>query len=412
MAFNGRVLSIAVSTLVAALGAAQAGRLLIVDAKVWDGSQYLEHTSVLVNNGVIVEIGKTITAANAEVVNAAGMVLYPGFIDAYTTSGLKLPDPATAAPARNTTDRAYASMWEANRKGIRSDLVAGDCFAPDFDPVVSFQNGVVTTLFAPGSGTIRGECSIARLGKPPVVLNKTFGQEISIRGGGGGGGAGGYPGSLMGIIALMRQTIYDAQGYSGEPKDAFLQNLQAAATGKEFSLFMADTSRDVHRALVLSKELGLKPIIVGGREAYQMAPVLAENKTPVIIRVDMGSEPSLTGDDTTPAEIRKERRDEWLERTTNLAVLLKARVPVALTSDGGRTDFLKNARNLLKYGVSAPEVLSALTSGGANILGLGSRCGSIKVGMDGDFVLMSANFEDDKSVVKAVIVSGKMEVVK
>ncbi|MEQ1932745.1 MAG: amidohydrolase family protein [Fimbriimonadaceae bacterium] len=227
-------------------------------------------------------------------------------------------------------------------------------------------------------------------------------------GGGGGGGAGGYPGSLMGIIAHMRQTIYDAQAYAGEPKDAFLAALQPAAQGREFSLFVADTSREIHRALTLSKELGLKPIIVGGREAYQLSESLAASKVPVIVRADLGTEPALTGDDTTPAEIRKERRDDWAERTSNLANLIKAGVPVALTSDGARTDFLKNARKLLNFGVSPADVLRALTSGGAEVLGVGSKRGTIKVGMDGDFVLMSGNFEDEKSVVKAVVSGGTM----
>ncbi|MEQ1935675.1 MAG: hypothetical protein ABL962_17600, partial [Fimbriimonadaceae bacterium] len=167
-------LGLVMVALLSTLGSTQAKRTLIVDAKVWDGSQYLEHTSVLVSDGVIMEMGKTITAANAQVINAAGMVLYPGFIDAYTTNGLKLPDAPAAPTPRNAADRAYANMWEANRKGIRCDLVAGDCFAPDFDPTSAFSNGVLVALFATGSGTLRGESSLAKLGKPPVVLNKNF----------------------------------------------------------------------------------------------------------------------------------------------------------------------------------------------------------------------------------------------
>ncbi len=426
-----------VAPLAALLGCALTGmaqeRLAIVNARleVGDG-KVIEKGSVLIEGGKIREVGAAVSIPEGtKTIDGAGMIVYPGFIDAYSTRGLKVPAAAEAKTPPATREHAPATMWRENRRGIRSEVQAAKCL--DLGSQLSdwHSQGFTAALLAPGSGLLRGTCAIAILKAgeaASTVLVSEAAHEMSFRGtggggpgGGGGGGAGGYPGSLMGNLALFRQTLHDARQYglekasangSAPPAAAEYDNLQSALAGTVFALFSADTDREIARLLTYSREFGLKPMLFGGREAYKRAAQLKAAGVSVILSLDLGVEPPLTAsgpDDTTPKAVREERRAAWMERTQNAATLAASGIRIAFASEGDTLgSFLKNMRRQIALGLPRSAALAAVTSGAAEALGLSARLGSIEPGKDANLTIFSGDFADEKSEVKLVVVGGTL----
>ena len=197
---------------------AQSKDVFISNAHIETGDgKVIASGGIYIHDGKIAAVGEGLQPpAEATVIDAKGGYVYPGFIDAYSTDGLKLPDVPASGPAPDTRNTAPATMWHANRRGIRSDIVAAKCLDIADHTKDAYGMGITTGLLSSGSGSIRGIASVVDyIGKGTVLLSDAAG-ELALRGGGGGGG-GGYPGTLFGVTALTRQVIIDAQAYAANP---------------------------------------------------------------------------------------------------------------------------------------------------------------------------------------------------
>ena len=369
--------------------------------------------TIYIHDGKIASVGETVVLPDGiATVNAKGQFVYPGFINAYCTQGLRLPDVPSAGPAPDTRNTAPATMWHSNKRGIRADVLAAKCLDIADQLRDNYGMGITTALLSSGSGSVRGIGSVIDyLGKGSVVLTSAAG-DLALRGGGGGGGGGGYPGTLFGVTALTRQVIIDAQSYAADPtakKDPSFDNLKPMVTGKIPTIFTADTARELVRAKRITDEFGLKLIVNGGREAYREIDWIKANKVPVILSLDVADAPSKTvekGENATPQEVLNERYDLWLERSKNPKVLSDAGVPLAFSLGNGFADYLKGVRKLVAAGLPKDAALQAMTSGAAAILGVSDKVGTIEVGKLANLVFLTGDFIDDKSTVQGLIVEG------
>jgi imidazolonepropionase-like amidohydrolase len=299
------------------------GVYAIVGAKIEVGDGHvIDKGTVLVRDGLIVAVGTNVTVPpDAEVIKGDGLTVYPGFIDADATQGLQLPE---AKPdqdvAPNRTEEASPSMRLANRKGVRPEIHADDVLALSDDLLKSArQAGFTTELLLPGGGTINGCGALVNLSgkprrdcvvRPDIAVRFTF-RSTGGGGFGGGGGGGGYPGSLMGILALTRQTLLDARyhalqeaafdhgGSRRPPDDAVLAALQPVLAGKIPVVYEADNQNDIHRAVKLADQFGLKLVISGGGEAWKQADELVAHHTPVLLTLDFGLDPTAKPEPAT-----------------------------------------------------------------------------------------------------------------
>lgn len=400
----------------AVVAVGQSTPVAITNAKiVTEPGKSIDGGSILLRDGKIAEVGKSVKTDGAEVIDGKGLVVYAGFIDAYSSTGLKLPEAPAAQTPRDASEKAYASMWHENRRGNRANLVAADMLDLESRLSTAHENGITTAMLGSGTGVFRGSCSVVKMQKTPSVLVKQFGQDIAVRGGGfGGGGGGGYPGSLMGYTALFRQTLLNAQAYSGTPKDDSMAALKEVVDGKTMVVYSADAAREISRAIGFSKEFNLKTVIQGGREAADVIDEIKAAKLNVIARVDVGTEPSTAGgtSDTTPLEIREERLEAWKKSAANIPTLMKSGVLVAFTSGSGQSSFLSGIRKIMEYGLSEDDALRGLTVNAAKILGVESKIGTLAVGKDADLVVMSGSLKDKDSKVRMVFVNGAKSEVK
>lgn len=380
--------------------------------------QVVASGTVVVRAGKIVSAGAEATVPDGvKVVDGKGWTIYPGFVDGYTTRGLKVPAAATQEPRDDKTE-APATMWEKNRKGIRSEVRA----AAHLDLAASvedfYKQGFTAGLLAPGNGTLRGRCAVANYTKDATeasLPNPDFGLEVSFRGGTGAG----YPGNIMGVIALMRQTLFDAQRYAAnnpEEKDAALAGAVPAVQGKMPVVFAADTENEIVRAVRIADEFGMDVMIAGGREAWKQARLLQQRGIPVLLNLNVGTKPPKDEDkgvepgDSVPQAVRDDRIRDWTERASNAAALARGGVKFVFSSEGDSlSDFLENVRTAMAHGLARGDALKAL-HGGSPLLGLGT--GGVFGGQNANLTIMDGDFADPASKVVRVVVNGTLVEVK
>jgi hypothetical protein len=389
-----------------------------VTVKIGDG-RTLEHQTVLIADGKILSVGNVLDfQGNPVRVSGTGKVLYPGFIDAYSTRLQKsAPEPKQEGrPDTNTSAPPF--MWAGNRKGIYSDFSTASLLDFEKDSS-SFENGITTAFLAPSKGSIRGAGAVVNL-LPSTVKERVLVSEgpfgLSYRGGAGEG----YPSNILGVIALMRQVLADAKSTSegidvGSPKDNLkaLTDLAPLVTGKRGGVFEVNLDREIERSSRLAAEFGFPYMIAGGRDAYKTISLLTKSKTPVLLMVDYNDEPSVNPDkdsvapaDRTPVEYKQERWARWKEQISAPVQLFQSGVPVAFSSGTSTGDFLKNVRVLIKNGLPANDALKAMTINAAKIFGLDSQLGTVEVGKMANLVLMSGPMENESSKVEGLWIAG------
>lgn len=375
--------------------------------EIGDG-RVIERGSIAIRDGVISAVGTTVDASGLEKVDCSGLTVYPGFIEGFTRKGLKLPDAPTLATPPTYREDPPINFWRGNRRGVNSDLNAADMIDPtDFDAAY-FQNGVTTVNAASGRGGFGGWSAIFDLdtdASKRVIKAKAF-QTLTP----GFGGGAGYPGSILGRFALLRQVLFDARN-PGE--DKMLAELNSAATGNAPILCTANSDREIYRMLNLARETGFPPAILGGKEAWKFGDHL--RSVAVVVSLDSTTAPSKepAAGSETPRELAEERYAQWEEDAKYVAKLNAAGVSFAFSADGNRDDLLKLVRGHISRGLPRDIALKSLTSTAAKIFGVEKEVGTIEVGKRANLAVFTGDFASEASTVKQVFVRGsKQEVVK
>lgn len=252
------------------------------------------------------------------VIEGEGLVCLPTFIDGFTHTGVETPapDPDQDVPVDTTAD-VRIDMRLANRKGIEPAFRAAEAFAFDQKDAEAWREaGFGVALVSPGGQLLSGTSVLATtreaaardlVVEPDVFAHAAFatnaGGDQQAEGGRRRRGGSGYPSTLMGYIAQLRQFFLDSkwhaelerrqeQGRPGlrPPFDAELEAGVALIGGKKRLVCEAETHRDILRWIKLADEFGLWISISGGRDAWRVADVLAARDIPVFLTLDWGKE--------------------------------------------------------------------------------------------------------------------------
>jgi len=418
----------------------------------------IDNATVLMRNGVIEEVGASVSIpADAMVIDAAGMNVYPGFIDMANSTPI---DTGEAEPAAGRGGapaggggrgggggaQTFATLEEAER-AKRAQILRPDYLAaanlragtPELNQLASA--GVTTVLAVPGTGIFKGQSALVNVVLPPddpqistiadyrkglAVVKSPVAMHINMAGRGGGQG---YPGALLGTIAFTRQGLLDAQwqrdaqahyartgGRGPRPIiEPALDALKPALAREIPTAFDAGEAREIDRALALAAEFNLDPIVVGASGAADRTAELTKAKARVILSLNFpggrgggaaagfgggggrgGGAPSL----------------EQLKAQANApkvpAALAQANVPFAFTSGGvAPADFIRNAAKTTKEGgLGADALLRALTIDAARLAGAADRIGSIEKGKIANLVVTQGDIFDNGSV-RHVFIDGR-----
>lgn len=382
--------------------------------------EVLSNSTVVVRDGLIEAVGPNVSVPPlAWEIDASGMYIYPGLIDALTEEGLRRqPTPPRTAqgPAE---PRSAEPSGEA--PGMFAHIRAADRLETDLSKLASWRDsGILTLHVAPDTGIFMGQTALINVSgenTDEIIVRSPLTMRMSWR---GTGGFRTFPGSLMGVLAHIRQTLLDAQHYGlahqiygKNPRglkrpetDHTLEALQPVVANSMPLLFSASQEREILRAVDLSRELKLKSMVVGGWEAPEVVSFLKENQVPVLLSLNF---PQKERDTHPEAEesLRILRRRQQAPRAA--AELHKAGLPFAFCSDGLKSgaDYLKNLRRAVEEGLPREAAIRAATLSAAEILGVEQQLGSIEKGKIANLVVTDLDLFEEKARVKHVFIDGK-----
>ncbi len=372
------------------------------------------------------------------IVEGAGLLALPAFVDAYAHAGCSAPAPEAQRdkPVDVTADVAV-DMRSANRKGIAAALSAADVLALDQAIVDAWtEQGFGVLLSAPTGQLLSGASTLAGVREAAardLIQRDRVHAHAAFQASGPG-----YPSTLMGYHAQLRQFFLDAARHAElarrqaaalpGPRPAYdldLEAVQPLLDGKQRLVCEAESATDIERWLRLGAEFELQVGIAGGREAGKLAERLAAERVPVVLTLDWGEEvPDPVKEDekkakqkrtddeawtySEPFGARAERRRLWEESRDSAIRLHEAGVRLAFGSGGRKPkELLKSVRALIEAGLPAEAALDGLTAGAAAAVGAEERLGRIAAGLDATLTLWSADpLTDDKAEPVWVFVDG------
>jgi imidazolonepropionase-like amidohydrolase len=388
--------------------------------------------TIVIRNGLIEAVGADATApAGAVVIEGGGLTAYPGLIDMGNSAGLDVPTNQQRPEGVRTMEDA--ERWKRTQI-FRPDLEAADRLRADSADLSRLAStGVTSVLATPPGFVVKGQSALVNVTGPvdepqignvgdyrhglqivrtPVALHVEFPPSVS---------GDGYPASLIGAIAFVRQSFLDAQHQqlvtqryekvkgSAMPRPAYdpaLEALQPALAGRLPVAFEADAARQIVRALDIAQEFKLDPVITGGREADHVAADLKARGAPVIYSLNFPvRSPMLAPDADEPLSQLRTRANA--PKVPSL--LDKAGVQFAFSSSGLREprDFLRNAARAVKDGLSRDAAVRALTIGAARIAGAADRIGSIERGKIANIIVTDGDLFEEKTRIRHVFVDGR-----
>ena len=407
------------------------------------GPATIERGTIVIRNGVIQAVGPAVaTPADARVIDANGLTVYPGFINAHSSLGIPVPrgqqDLAARFPGVPAEMLAFAAQQQSGAQQQQQPAGApNSLYPPGLQPEVraidqirvepstfdaAHTAGITTSLTAPRTGIFMGQSALINLTadapqellvRSPAALHVGF---TPLR-------QGTYPASLLGVFASIRQMLLDAQRYAQlqaayarnprglarPPHDASLAALQPVLARELPVVMWASTHREIERALDLAKEFNLRAIIAGGLEASKLVDRLRADGVPVIATLNFPRRAERQSEEAEPEPLRVLR--ERAEAPRNPAQLAQAGIRFAFT-DGGMsnlgTDFLGNLRAAVESGLTPDQAVRALTIDAARILGAEDRLGSIEVGKIANLTLVRGPSAFDRAArVTQIFVDGR-----
>lgn len=419
----------------------------------------LPRATLVVSNGLIHAIlTNTAPPPGARIWVLPGKTIYPGFIEPY------LPTPLPAAsPAANPGDgpkrvpesdpaRAFAPENPLAPRfygvpGAESDpgsVGAGSGFrtatpearvasavSPDAETSHALRTlGFTTAHLVPNQGFIRGQGAVFNLGDSgpnASLLRADTAQCLAFEAGANrrpGGGDDGYPGSLMGAVAMIRQTFLDAEFYaadhadftrrtgtsSSRPRPAYnaaLEALQSVRRGQPV-FFEPGSALMLDRATRLTTELGLlQRVFVASGQEWRRPDLVQPAAGALIVPLAFPALPkSLEDDDWDQISLDQLRTWDWAPE--NPAVLQSRGVTLALTTHGlgDRPEFRPNLRAALDRGLTESNALAALTIIPATLCGVADQAGTLEPGKIANLTIVAGNYFEPDAAVTAVWIDG------
>ncbi|MBP7478118.1 MAG: amidohydrolase family protein, partial [Chitinophagales bacterium] len=211
-----------------------------------------------------------------------------------------------------------------------------------------------------------------------------------------------YPGSLMGVIALLRQTYYDGIYYSTAIRNAELNiSIQEWIRMQELNqIFIANDKLDILRIDKLAKEFGKNYIIKTSGNEYQRVQDIKSTNAKLIVPLKFPAAYDVE-DPFNALQIDLADLKHWEMAPANAAILEENNIPFTFTTSGlkEKKEFLTQLRKAIQYGLSQEKALYAISQGPAEWLGIGSEVGTLSPNKWANFIVVSGDLFDEKSVI-------------
>ena len=361
-----------------------------------DVNSTIENATLVIKDGRIVSIGAGLPVpAGAVEVECKGKFIYPSFIDIYTDYG-------TPQPQRTQGQGGFnffaAQQAESNLKGpygwnqaIRSDVDVYKVFnVNDANAKPLREAGFGTVLTHVKDGVARGTGAVVTLANAKenlVIVREKASAHYSFN---KGTSTQAYPSSLMGYIALLRQTYLDAQWYKNKPdQEGFNLTLQSFLDNQSLpQIFEGNDKWNDLRADKIGDEFGVQYIIKAGQNEYQRIADMKSSNASFILPLNFPQAQDVE-DPVDARFVSLEDMKHWELAPTNASAFEKAGIPFCLTTADLRTPglFWTNLRKSMDYGLTEAKALEALTKTPATLLGVYDKVGSLDAGKLANFLV-------------------------
>ncbi|NDY95446.1 amidohydrolase family protein [Wenzhouxiangella limi] len=378
--------------------------------------QVIESGSVIVRDGIIEAVGADASvppdARVHEFPREDGqdpMVVYPGLIEPYLPIEFPEPEDDAVPPGRHALvqpdRRITASDWPEERIGELR------------------QAGFTTALMAGDIGLLRGHGVITNTGDAGLGVNRLssqFGQFVSFADRAEGRS---FPNSLMGAVALVRQTMDDAR-WQAQARAAMQRNpaqsrpewleglddLRPALAGETPMVFESQDLLDTLRILEFIPPGDIDLAIVGHGAEYQRLDALAERPVRHILPLNFPEAPDI--EQGQERDVSLEALRHWHQAPENPARILEAGIPMMVTSHGLSAPGQVYARLAvaIERGLDPDAALAAVTTEPARWLGLEDRAGRIRPGMMANLIVVEGDLLTENPAITEVWVDGQRHV--
>jgi len=391
-------------------GQASPGKLLIVNATIVPVvGPAIERGQILIEGGKIAALGIHVDqAAGAQVMDAAGLFVYPGWIDAFSRYGLaEIAAFASTMDARELgkENPELRAAWAINPQSVH--FGTGRC------------NGTTAALVAPSGKTFPGMAALVKMdGRtfPEMAVRETAAALINFpvsprsRGEGGVSKAGESKLDVTAkLVEKIKEFLSEARRYlalkaaaqgdrSLTPPDVDpkFEALAPVLAGELPVIITVEKAKDIELAITFVREEKLKAIFRGCGQGYKVAQKIKAAGIPVII--DSLYQDPLEPEDGYDAPFR------------NVAELAQAGVPICFSSGedpSAGKDLTYHAARAVAFGLERQQAIAALTIGAARILGVSDRLGSLEVGKDADLFVCDGDPLDGRTQVRAILINGR-----
>ena len=273
--------------------------------------------------------------------------------------------------------------------------------------------GFASVVTFPSTGIFAGEGAFLNLSgekQGRMVVASPVGQYVTLA----THSFGTYPGSLMGVIAYIRQVSFDADhyqlalaAYASHPTGQKRPNYDRAVEGLLESprmLLPADDAKQLDRMIRFAAELKRPAVLYGGHQAYKVPDLIAKSGVPLLVSLKWPEKPK----DADPDEEESYRTLELRDRAPSTpAALEKAGAHFAFYSGGtAPKDLRKALKRAVDAGLTEAAAVRALTLSPAEIYGVADRVGSIAPGKIANLLVVKGSLFDEKAKIQSMFIDG------
>lgn len=362
------------------------------------GNERVENAIMLVSGERILYVGKRKELPKQAIVHdLKGKHIWPGIVEPYATEGF-------AKRQKAKGERPGAHFWN---DAIHASFNAADHFTIDEKAMEAWRKmGVTSIVTHRNDGIIRGTgIAVHTAGRNAQkdIIDTESSLHFSFN---KGSSTESYPNSLMGSIALLRQTFLDASWYAsfGNTEQSDIE-LEALNQRKALPfVFETDDVDDLYRVDMLAKELDHNFIIKGTGYEYLRGSIPAEHSLLIPVTYPDAYDVS---DPFDALEVKLTDMQHWENASGNAANLAERETRFAFTSDGlkKKKEYLSRVRKAVEAGLDSAQAMLKLTATPAEMFGM--KTGKLEQGAYADFLLTSEHLLAEKNIIHETWVAGE-----
>lgn len=360
----------------------------------------LNNAILIIQNNKILQIttSEKDIPKNAMIIDLQGKHIYPSFIDLYSDFGMPEIKKTTSTHSFRENYIKGAYYWNP---AIKSDFAAHQHFTFNKEKANEYRkNGIGAVLTGIKDGIIRGSNTFVLLTNTSEHLNILIEKAATNFSFNKGSSPHYYPSSLMGSIALIRQSIYDARWYTSQniEKNISLQYLNQILNLPV--IFECSNKWDIFRAYTIAQEFKMNFIYKTAGDEYQRIEDLKNIHPKLIVPISF-PEPLDVTDPMDADIIPLSDLKHWELAPTNPAFLEKNNIEFAFTLWGlkDKNNILHILRKIKKYGASEKAILKAFTHTPATFINAQDKIGALKVNYLANFFITNKDIFDDDAVI-------------